>query len=117
MYMANVKILRLVHNATYIPLTCVGGFALGDAKVLPFALGDAKVPNANGFALQWNIGLNLFPLFQYEETTAGPPLFVRSCALTKPIPGCLLLFVHRGREILNNHDIWEVDEHSRRKMH
>ena len=21
-----------------------------------FALGDAKVPNANGFALQWNIG-------------------------------------------------------------
>ena len=25
-----------------------------------FALGDAKVPNANGFVSQWNIGLNLF---------------------------------------------------------
>ena len=33
-----------------------GIFALGDAKVLSFALGDAKVPNANGFASQWNIG-------------------------------------------------------------
>ena len=48
MYMANVKILRLVPNATYIPLTRVGGFALG----------DAKVPTANGFASQWNIGLS-----------------------------------------------------------
>ena len=34
-------------------------FALGNAKVLSFALGDAKVPNANGFALQWNIGFML----------------------------------------------------------
>ena len=33
-------------------------FALGNAKVLSFALGDAKVPNANDFASQWNIGLN-----------------------------------------------------------
>ena len=78
MYMANTKILRLVPNATYIPLTRVGGFALGDAKnlhhltqkyqhvgifalgdaqVLCFALGEGKVPNANGFASQWNIGL------------------------------------------------------------
>ena len=32
-------------------------FALGNAKVLSFALGDAKLPNANGFASQWNIGL------------------------------------------------------------
>ena len=32
-------------------------FALGDAKGLSFALGDAKVPNANGFVSQWNIGL------------------------------------------------------------
>ena len=24
-----------------------------------FALGDAKVPNANGFASQWNIGLRV----------------------------------------------------------
>ena len=71
MYMANAKVLRLVPNATYIPLTRVGGFAspnardtnmlvffaLGNAKVLSFALGDAKVPNGNGFASQWNIGL------------------------------------------------------------
>ena len=27
--------------------------------LVSFALGDAKVPNANGFALQWNIGLRL----------------------------------------------------------
>ena len=30
---------------------------LGNAKVLSFAFGGAKVANANGFALQWNIGL------------------------------------------------------------
>ena len=34
-------------------------FAVGNAKVLFFTLGDAKVPNANGFALQWNIGLKV----------------------------------------------------------
>ena len=34
--------------------------ALGNAKVLYFALGDAKVPNANDFALQWNIGFNIY---------------------------------------------------------
>ena len=34
MYMANAKVLHLVPNATYIPLTRVGGFALGDAKDL-----------------------------------------------------------------------------------
>ena len=33
--------------------------ALGNAKVLSFALGDAKVPDANDFALQWNIGFKL----------------------------------------------------------
>ena len=33
--------------------------ALGNAKELSFALGDAKVPNANDFASQWNIGLRL----------------------------------------------------------
>ena len=79
MYMANARNLRLGPNTTYILLTHVGGFALGDAKnlrhppqeiptcwyffalgnakVLSFALGVAKVPNANGFAWQWNIGL------------------------------------------------------------
>ena len=31
-------------------------FALGDANFVSFALGDAKVPYANGFASQWNIG-------------------------------------------------------------
>ena len=30
--------------------------AFGNAKVLSFALGEAKVPNANDFALYWNIG-------------------------------------------------------------
>ena len=34
-------------------------FVLGNVKVLSFALGDAKVPNANDFASQWNIGFNL----------------------------------------------------------
>ena len=32
-------------------------FVLGNAKVLSFALGDTKIPNANGFVSQWNIGL------------------------------------------------------------
>ena len=32
---------------------------LGNAKVLSFALGDAKVPNANDFASQWNIGFSI----------------------------------------------------------
>ena len=36
-------------------------FALGNAKVLSFALGEAKVPNANVFASQWNIGLSIYP--------------------------------------------------------
>ena len=63
MYMANASNLRLGPNATYIPLTRFGGFALGDAKNLRhptcwyiFALGDLKVLNAIGFALQRNIG-------------------------------------------------------------
>ena len=52
MYMTNTRNLRLGPNATYIPVTCVGGFALG----------DAKVPNANGFASQWNIGFRFSDL-------------------------------------------------------
>ena len=70
MYMPNSRIPRLEPNAIYIPLTRVGvaknlrhltqnmlvSFALGDANLVSFALCDAKVPNANGFALQWNIG-------------------------------------------------------------
>ena len=78
--MANAKVLRLIPNAIYIPLTRVGGFALGNAKnlhhptqdsnmlvffalgnakVLSFGLGDAKVPNAKHFASQWNIGFTV----------------------------------------------------------
>ena len=32
MYMGNAKVLRLVTNANYIPLTRIGGFALGNVK-------------------------------------------------------------------------------------
>ena len=80
MYMPNAKILRWGPNATYIPLTGVGGeanyrfgvgcfrvfryqhvmmlvsFALGDAKVWRWGSKPMPVPNANGFASQWNIG-------------------------------------------------------------
>ena len=84
MYMPNARILLLEPNATYIPLTCVwvsrwvtqilglalGVFAFLDTNMLvSFALGDAKVwrwgskptalPNANGFASQWNIGFKI----------------------------------------------------------
>ena len=84
MYMANAKVLRLVPNATYIQLTCVGvsclvtqilglasgvfafldtnmlvSFALGDAKVWRWGSKPTAVPNANGFASQWNIGLRV----------------------------------------------------------
>ena len=85
MYMANAKILRLVPNATYISLTRIGGFGLadarhlrypkqeiptlGNARVLSFVLGDAKVPNANGFASQWNIGLK--PVFHWNLPLAN----------------------------------------------
>ena len=30
-----------------------------------FALGDAKVPKANGFASQWNIGLRIKQIFPF----------------------------------------------------
>ena len=99
MYMANARNLRLVPNTTYIPLTCVGGFALGDvnnlrnltqkyqhvgifalgdAKVLSFALADAKVPNVNGFASQWNIGFTFFSLPQNNGYQHKGPEFRRS---------------------------------------
>ena len=81
-YMANAKILRLEPNATYIPLIRVRvlrwvmpilKFALGVTHISSVfryqhvGIGNAKlwhwrskptpVPNANGFAWQWNIGL------------------------------------------------------------
>ena len=35
--------------------------------LVSFALGDAKVPNANGFASQWNIGFKFLKiLFSYS---------------------------------------------------
>ena len=80
--MANAKPLRLEPNVTYIPLIHVGvlrwvtqilKFALGVTQISSvfryqhFGIGNAKlwrwgskptpVPNANGFASQWNIGL------------------------------------------------------------
>ena len=88
MYMANTRNLRLGPNATYIPLTWVGGFAFGDTKnlrhsrqeistcwyffalgntkVLSFALGDAKVPNVNGF-------VSLFFFFLLNHHRGNPP--------------------------------------------
>ena len=47
-------------------------FALGNVKVLSFAFGDAKVPNANGFASQWNTGL----IGQVSEGNWGFPLIL-----------------------------------------
>ena len=86
MYMPNASPNARRPNATYIPLTGVGGWRrvsrrvkhekvaspnardtnmlvflkLGNTKVLSFALGDAKVPNANDFASQWNIGFTSY---------------------------------------------------------
>ena len=53
-------------------------FALGNSKVLSFALGDATVPNANGFASRWNIGIYLraYILLQRETTRAGSSRWV-----------------------------------------
>ena len=46
--------------ATYIPLTCAGVLRWVTRNMLvSFALGNAKVPNANDFPSQWNIGLKM----------------------------------------------------------
>ena len=62
MYMANAR--NLMHKKLASPnardTNMLVFFALGNAKVLSFVLGDAKLPNANGFASQWNIGLSQF---------------------------------------------------------
>ena len=82
--MANANILHWGPNATYIPLTRVGSsiggilnfrFGIGgNANFMVFryqhvAIPNAKLwcwgsrptpgPNANGFALQWNVGLRV----------------------------------------------------------
>ena len=61
------------------------GFALPNAKdtnmLLPFALGNAKVPNANGFASQLNIGLkSLFfqPKGSWTKVGKAFPMFQKS---------------------------------------
>ena len=46
--------------------------ALGNAKVLSFALVDAKVPNANDFASQWNIGFRVSLATEFSVTTSSP---------------------------------------------
>ena len=84
MYMANAQILHWGPNATYIPLTRVGGCSGGNTN-FRFGVGSnanfsvfrdqhvcisnvnlwhwgsepTRGPNTNGFALQWNIGLRL----------------------------------------------------------
>ena len=50
--------------------------ALGNAKVLSFALGDAKVPDANGFASQWNIGFRLRWLAFSYAIFSQEPIFM-----------------------------------------
>ena len=51
--------------------------ALGNAKVLSFALGDAKVPNANNFALQWNIGFSCKTMSMHKILLSYIPLQYR----------------------------------------
>ena len=84
MYMANAKVLCLVPNATYIPLTSVevlrwananfkirvGSKAnlsvfkyqhvgIGNAKLSRWGCNPTQAPNASGLASQWNIGLRI----------------------------------------------------------
>ena len=77
MYMANARNLRLAPNATYIPLTGIGGnahfrFGVGGFRIFRYqhvGIPKAKLwrwgckptpgPNAKGFASQWNIGLRI----------------------------------------------------------
>ena len=74
MYIANLKNLRFGPNATYIPLTRVGGLCWGNASFSVFryqhvGIGNAKLwrwvskptpgPNANGSESQRNIGLKV----------------------------------------------------------
>ena len=67
MYMANVKILHLGPNATYIPMTRIGVLASrgnfkiyvgGNANFSVFRYQD--IANANVFALEWNIGYTVY---------------------------------------------------------
>ena len=82
MYIANMKSLRLVPNATYIPLTWgwhrgnanfrfgVGGEAnfrvfryqhvgIGNARLWRWVSKPTPGPHTNGFMSQWNIGFSV----------------------------------------------------------
>ena len=61
-----------------------------------FALGNAKVPNANGFASQWNIGFSVWPyldseygqhILQLPDSTDRLIVFHHLSVLTHEIPG------------------------------
>ena len=61
--MPNARVLRLEPNATYISLTCKFENLLHLTQVISsvfryqqVGIGNAKLPNATGFASQWNIG-------------------------------------------------------------
>ena len=77
--MPNARILHLETNATYIPFTRIGvlcwvrqililtqvfsvfiyqDVGIGNAKLWRWGSKPMQVPNANGFASQWNIGFN-----------------------------------------------------------
>ena len=72
--MANAKVLRLVPNATYIPLACVWVsqllrhltkiyhmlvyFALGNAKFWCWVPCPTPTPDVRYFTSQWNIGFS-----------------------------------------------------------
>ena len=96
MYMPNTRILHLEPNATYIPPTRVGvlrwvtrilkfglgltqifsGFryqhvGIGNAKLWRWGSKPTPVPNANGFASQWNIGLRLCKALQMKKKYIG----------------------------------------------
>ena len=77
-------------NATYIPLTPVGGLAFGVTQILAFldtnmlvsqtqifALGaePMRSPNASSFVSQWNIGLNVYSLsYSHLKVQMSPGL-------------------------------------------
>ena len=94
MYMPNARNVRLGPNATYIPLTCVGGLHWGNTNFRSGVGGNANfrifryqhvsIPNiklwrwgskptpgsdANGFASHWTIGFKLPVMIMLESDT------------------------------------------------
>ena len=73
--------------------------ALGNVKVLSFALGDAKVPNANDFASQWNIGSSIqyCALLRYSVHRTGQMHghnYTRIVVVASDYSRCLLYSSH-----------------------